>query len=551
MSSIRPIALMGMLSLLGPTAQAGSPDAFVNHQIRQEAFKRSQVMDHLFHMTDVAGPRLTNSPGYRVAAEKIAESAREWGLANVSFETWEPFGRGWSTSYFSAHLVEPQYAPLIGVPMSWTPGTDGVVSGTPVLAILEEGDGLDQRKENLEKFMEEHRGKLAGKIIMMQELQPVEEQTEAPSKRYSDGELAKRAKPDDPVEPLVIDPENFEVPNGRDERRRFFSSAPGYLRQSLWERRRELRNQLHQFLSDEGVALVLHSGFRNNGGTVFPPGGGSHKTDVPTPPPSVALTPEHYNRIVRLIQREIPPKIAVEVRAQFHEGEPFNVVAEIPGGDKKDEVVIIGAHLDDVVYATGATDNAAGCAVMMEAMRILKTLDLKMDRTVRMVLWDGEEQGLLGSEAYVKEHFGDPQSMELKPAHAKVSAYFNLDNGAGKIRGIYLQDNDMVRPLFSSWLGPFRDYGASTVTIRNTGGTDHLSFDAVGIPGFQFIQDPVEYSSRTHHSNMDVYDRVQASDLIQASAIVASFVYHTANHEDLLPRKPLPEPWPEEYRDKD
>ncbi len=551
MSAIRPIALMGVLSLLGSAAQAGAPDAFVNHQIRQEAFKRSQVMDHLFYMTDVAGPRLTNSPGYRVAAEKIAESAREWGLENVAFETWEPFGRGWSTSHFSAHLVEPQYAPLIGVPMSWTPGTDGVVSGTPVLAILEEGDDFDQRKASLEAFIEEFRGKLAGKIVMMKGLQPVLEQTEAPSKRYSDGELAKRSKPDDPVEPYVVDPENFEIPSDREERRRFFSTAPGYLRQSLWERRRELRYQLHEFLSEEGVALVLQPGFRNDGGTVFPPGGGSHKTDVPTPPPSVALTPEHYNRIVRLIQRDIPPKVEVEVRARFHEGQPFNVVAEIPGGAKKDEVVIIGAHLDDVVYATGATDNAAGCAVMMEAMRILKALDLKMDRTVRMVLWDGEEQGLLGSEAYVKKHYGDPQSMELKPDHGKVSAYFNLDNGAGKIRGIYLQDNDMVRSTFSSWLAPFRDYGASTVTIRNTGGTDHLSFDAVGIPGFQFIQDPVEYSSRTHHSNMDVYDRVQASDLIQASAIVASFVYHTANHDELLPRKPLPEPWPEEYRDKD
>ena len=276
---------------------------------------------------------------------------------------------------------------------------------------------------------------------------------------------------------------------------------------------------------------------------------GWHEDKAVEPPPSIALTPEHYNRLARLVERGEACRVEVEVRAQFHEEqEPANVVAEILGGSKADEVVVIGAHFDDVVYSTGATDNATGCAVMMEAMRILKELDLQMDRTVRMVLWTGEEQGLLGSKAYVKEYFGDPQTMDLQPAHAKVSAYYNLDNGTGKIRGVYLQENDMVRPIFRAWLAPFADLGATTLTIRNTGGTDHLSFDQVGIPGFQFIQDPVEYGSRTHHSNMDVYDRVQAGDLMQASAIIASFVYHTANRDELLPRKPLPEAWPVEVR---
>lgn len=209
---------------------------------------------------------------------------------------------------------------------------------------------------------------------------------------------------------------------------------------------------------------------------------------------------------------------------------------------------MIGAHFDDVAYATGATDNAAGCAVMMEALRILKTLDLELDRTVRIALWDGEEQNLYGSTAYVKRHFADPVTMQLKDQHAKLSAYFNLDNGTGKIRGIYLQENDMARPIFSAWLFPFRDLGATTVTIRNTSGTDHLPFNQVGLPGFQFIQDPVEYNSRTHHSNMDVYDRVQAGDLMQAAAIVATFVYQAATRDDLLPRKPLPEPVPEKFR---
>jgi Zn-dependent M28 family amino/carboxypeptidase len=271
----------------------------------------------------------------------------------------------------------------------------------------------------------------------------------------------------------------------------------------------------------------------------------------PLPPPSISLTPEHYNRVVRLVRHGQPATLEVEVEAQMHTDDlaGANVVAEILGSERADELVMIGAHYDDVVYATGATDNAAGCAVMMEVMRILKALELPLDRTVRMVLWTGEEEGLLGSKAYVKEHFGDPRTMELTAEQEKVSAYYNLDNGTGKIRGVYLQGNDMVRPIFNDWLGPFKDHGASTLTIRNTGGTDHLSFDAVGIPGFQFIQDPVEYWSITHHSNMDVYDRVVPADLMQAAAIIATFVYQTANRDEMMPRKPLPEPWPENLQD--
>jgi hypothetical protein len=307
---------------------------------------------------------------------------------------------------------------------------------------------------------------------------------------------------------------------------------------------REFVNKRAQFFKDEGALAVITMGSRNDGGTMFATYGGNNDPKRAVPPPMAVIAAEQYNRIVRLTEAQMPVKLELDLAAQFHEGEKYtyNVIGEIPGRAKRDEVVMIGAHLDSWHGATGATDNAAGSGVMLEAMRILKTLDLKMDRTVRIALWSGEEQGLLGSKAYVKEHFGDPATMELRGEHAKLAGYYNIDNGTGKIRGIYLQGNTMLRPVFESLLAPFKDLGAATVSIRTTGGTDHLSFDAVGLPGFQFIQDPIEYQTRTHHSNMDVYDRIVAEDMKQMSAIVASFVYHTATREEKLARKPLPKP---------
>jgi Zn-dependent M28 family amino/carboxypeptidase len=258
----------------------------------------------------------------------------------------------------------------------------------------------------------------------------------------------------------------------------------------------------------------------------------------------VALAAEHYNRIARMLGRKIPVRLELELRARIHEesADGFNVTASLPGGKKKDETIMVGGHLDSWHGGTGATDNAAGCAVMIEALRILKALNLQMDRSIRIGLWDGEEHGFLGSRGYVKQYLADRESMAVKADHARFSGYFNVDNGGGKIRGVYLQGNDMMRPIFEAWLEPFRDLGATTVSIRNTGGTDHLVFDEVGLPGFQFIQDPLDYSTRTHHSNMDTYERIQPGDLMQASAIVASFVYHAATRPEMLPRKPLPKP---------
>ena len=538
---------------MGAVAVAQSPDLMVVHRIKHEAFENSQVMETLFQMTDVHGPRLTNSPGFDSAAAWVVEQSEAWGLDNVAIEPWGEFGRGWSTSRFSAHLIEPQYAPLIGVPLAFTPGTDGVVSGTPVFAPYHRRDEHEDRVAELDRYMDKWRGKLQGQMVLLSEPKHLTPETKAASHRLSSSELSDKSKASDPVENYTVDPENISYPDNDYDRKRYRAHAPSWAWKALREQRRELSNRLNEFLVAEGVALVIRPPYRGVDGTLFPSGAGSRKMEDTSPPPSISLATEHYNRIIRLLQHGEPVTVEIEVEAEILTDDLIgdNVVAEIKGTSKSDEVVIIGAHLDDVVYATGTTDNAAGSAVMMEAMRILKTLDLPMDRTVRMVLWSGEEQGLLGSKAYVAEHYGDPRTMKLKGDHEKVSAYYNLDNGTGKIRGIYLQGNDMARPIFSSWLGPFRDYGASTVTIRDTGSTDHAAFDAIGIPGFQFIQDPVEYNSKTHHSNMDVYDRAVPADLMQASAIIATFVYQTANRDELIPRKLAPEPWPENLQHLD
>jgi hypothetical protein len=429
--------------------------------------------------------------------------------------------------------VEPQYAPLIGFPLAWSNGTNGKVSGEPVIAVI-------ATEADLEKW----KGKLKGKIVMLDAVRDLSPRSTPIYKRYTEAELAERAMAADPGAPL------FQRPPDASPNPAAATPTPEEARGRI-ESMRRFRLKVQRYLIDEGVVLAIRNG-RGEEGTVFGQQAGAYELKDPVSIPTVALTPEHYNRIARLLQKKVPVKVEIEYEASVSPDsqESFNVVGEIPGTSKKDEIVMIGGHLDSWHGGTGATDNAAGCAVAMEVVRILKSLNLKMDRTVRIGLWSGEEEGLLGSKAYVKKHFGDPETMKLLPEHAKLDAYYNLDNGTGKIRGIYMQGNDMVRPIFEAWLAPFRDLGATTVTNRKTGGTDHLSFDNVGLPGFQFIQDEIEYESRTHHSNMDVYDRLQKGDLMQASAIMAAFVYQTANREEMMPRKPLPKPQPAR-RDRD
>jgi hypothetical protein len=503
-------------------------DLSVINRIKAEAFDNSKVMDDMFYLTDVDGPRLTGSPGYKAAADWVVQRMTEYGL-QAKEEKWGPFGRGWANKHFEAHMIEPQYQPLIGVPLAWTGSTDGVVTGEPMSVTI-----------RAEADLEKYKGKLKGKVILMADPRQLPFRTEAPGHRYTNEELAQEAAAPPPREPFGFrgGPRGGQPPASPEEAR------------ARRDEQRKLQDRIGEFLKEEG-ALVLLSSSRGDGGTIFAQSGGSYDPKKPVAIASVVLTAEHYNRIARLMEHKIPVKLQFNIQNEIFENEldSVNVIAEIPGGRKKDEVVMLGAHLDSWHGGTGATDNAAGSAVVMEASRILKSLNLTMDRTVRMALWSGEEEGLLGSRAYVKEHFGDRETMKLAAEHSKLAGYFNFDNGTGKIRGIYLQGNDMARPIFEAWLAPFKDLGASVVSIRNTGGTDHQSFDAVGLPGFQFIQDPIEYDTRTHHSNMDVFDHVQAGDLMQASAIMASFVYNAAMRDEMLPRKPLPKPQPARRRE--
>jgi len=504
---------------------------YVVHQIKQEAMQNSKVMDHVFWLTDVNGHRLTNSPGFTKAAEWVKKRLSEYGVDEVKFEKWGEFGRGWTFHNFSAHLLEPAYSPLIGYPNAWTGSTDGPVEAEVIMAPV-----------RVEADFAKWKGKLKGKMIVMEPERTVGLHTLTRGRRYADSDLAAEAMAPDPAPTSLqfgLNPPTTPggVPAG---------GVPGGGREAA----RQARAKLHQFFIDEGVAAIFMPSYRSEAGTVFAGSGSSQDVKAPVPPPIVSLTIEHYNRIARLLANKVPVKIKLDVKTEFFDKtqEAFNVIAEIKGTKRPDEVVMVGAHLDSWHGATSATDNAVGCAVAMEVLRIIKTLNLKTDRTVRLALWSGEEQGLFGSRAYVKEHFGDTTTMKLKPDHAKLQAYFNLDNGAGKVRGVYLQGNDMLRPIFEAWLSPFKDYGANTLTIRNTGSTDHVSFNSLGLNGFQFIQDPLEYFATTHHSNMDVYDYVPKSDMMQAAAIISSFVYHASTRDEMLPRKPLPPPQPATQR---
>ena len=502
-------------------SKADAPDLAVIHQIKAEAFQNSKVMDHEFYLSEVYGPRLTNSPGYQAAGDWVVKRLKEYGLTNVHEEPWGPFGRSWTYTHYSASMIEPQYQPLIGFPLAWTPGTNGAVQGDAILAPI-----------STEADFARYKGQLRGKIVLTMPLKAISMSTQPMAHRLTEDELRARVQTPDPSQLG-----NFLRPP---------TAGPPPPAQPT----PQFRNKMNQFLKDEGALVVLQYGYNGDGGTVFAAAGGSRDPKDPTPPPMVAITPEHYNRIGRLLQHSMPVKLEFDIRARFIDSptNSFNVVGEIEGGRKKDEFVMLGAHLDSWHGGTGATDNGTGSSVAIEAVRILKALNLKMDRTVRIALWSGEEQGLLGSQAYVLEHFADRTTMQTKPEYAKLSAYYNDDSGTGRFRGIGVMGNDQAAPIFEAWLQPFHDLDATVVggvtaaDTKRPGGTDHTSFDYVGLPGFGFIQDPMEYQTRTHHSNMDVYDRVQPGDLMQGSAIMASFVYLTATREQMMPRKPMPKP---------
>lgn len=518
-------------------------------RIKDEGMNRSQVMNTLSYLSDVIGPRLTGSPNMKRANEWTRDQLTKWGLQNSHLEAWGPFGQSWVLKDFAAEVVAPQTIPLIAYPKAWSPGLN-LPNGEVVY--------IDAKDESdLQRF----KGKLRGKIILTNSLREVKAHFDAQGKRLTEKEL--------------LDLANSPEPGAQGGGNRMLNSPmfAAFMKNQLFS------VEKLQFFSDEGAALLIDPS-QGDGGTIFVSGasvpqamddsspmatlrsmfmGRVHPYDKNAPKivPQIVVAVEHYNRLVRMIQAGEKVQMKVSLAAEFNDKDlmAYNTAAEIPGGDKADELVMIGGHMDSWHSGTGATDNGAGVAVAMEAVRILQALNLKPRRTIRVALWSGEEQGLLGSQAYVAQHFGKiDESEEASFArmigsggaaknftrgaeYDKLSAYYNLDNGTGKIRGVYLQGNEAVRNLFRQWLAPFRDMGATTLSISNTGGTDHLSFDAIGLPGFQFIQDQVEYDTRTHHSNQDVFDRIQGDDLKQAATIMAAFLYNTAMQDEKLPRK--------------
>jgi carboxypeptidase Q len=550
MKRLAALLLLLTISLLAPGASSQDRvDLSVIDRIKSEAFEHSQVMDILYNITDLRGPRLTASPGFDDAAQWALERMRKDGLANVHSEKWGPFGRSWSLEQSSVELITPRYTQMVAIPLAWSAPTNGPVTAEVVLAPFTAGfrDGPKKFDEALKAYRAQWSGKLRGKILLFDGPHVPHPQSTAPFHRLTAEELSDMARAPTPAPKLHAKSiDELHWPDNPDEMGKFFGSLPDALMDQLFDFYDRAVADRADFLAKEGVAGVLLEDNRAHAGMVFAEAAGSFKSSHAMAPPSFVLTAEQYDRIARLVEAKPETKSPVSVRVSLqaassdHDVDAMNLVAEIPGGSKKDEVVMIGAHFDSWHSGTGATDNGAGSAVMMEVMRILKSLNLKLDRTVRIGLWSGEEQGIFGSRAYVKQHFGDPATMKLEPEHAKLSGYFNLDNGSGKISGVYLQSHDAMRPYFEAWLAPFRDQGVTTVTIRDTGGTDHLSFNAVGLPGFQFIQDPLDYGTITHHSSMDTYDHAIPEDLMQAAAVIAAVVYQAANQKEMLPRRVLP-----------
>src|ERR1043166_2297366 len=569
-------------------------------RIRDEGLNHSQVMQTLSYLTDVIGPRLTGSPNLKRANEWTRDKMTSWGLTNAHLEAWGPFGRGWSLKRFSVQVIDMHAIPLIAAPKAWSPGFEKPFTAEVVY--------LDAKNDS---DLEKYKGKLKGAIVLASPARPMGARFEPLASRMVESNLLRlanagatdsRGLPTRNFDPNTVPTNTPQIGGtfGRTSSRGSSGSdtppSTNSTRSTSGPGQRgnfaanSFSSRALSFLAKEQAALVMTASSQGDGGTLFVaqasiPGAERRDTNAPATasrqspwstnapaiPAQVAVATEDYNRLVRMIQQGEKLKMAVDFQAQFHNDDlmAYNTIAEIPGSDLKDELVMIGAHMDSWHSGTGATDNGAGVAATMEAVRILKALNLQPRRTIRIGLWTGEEEGLLGSRAYVGKHFGyytnitngvsvrsprdesngprrrfgstnsTPRKLVRGSEYEKFSAYFNLDNGTGKIRGVYMQSNEGVRPIFRKWLQPFYDLGAETLTYNNTGGTDHQSFDAIGLPGFQFIQDPIDYWTRTHHSNEDVYDRIQSDDMKQAATIMAAFLYNASTLDEKLPRKAL------------
>jgi hypothetical protein len=584
MSVIARLMLCQADSVLAQEVPASSRTNDAIARIIDEGMNHSQAMTNLSYLCDVIGPRLTGSPNLKHANEWTRDKLASWGLTDAHLEAWGPFGRGWTLQKFSAQLVEPQATGLIAYPNAWSAGFE-----QPLVADVVYFDA--RTNADLKKF----EGKLKGAIVLA-------------------GPMREVNAPFAPIGRRLVETNLLALANAgesRDGRARFQSpdqfggtNSPSRGPGAFGRRGRGFPGRFLPFLAREGAALVVNESSSGDGGAVFvtsasvPRPGSETNTDsgfsfgsdfgpnatnlirawatnAHTIPPQITVAAEDYNRMARMIQQGEKLKMAVDLKVKFNDDDlmAYNTVAEIPGTDLKDEIVMLGAHMDSWHSGTGATDNGAGVAATMEAVRIISALKLKPRRTIRIALWSGEEEGLMGSKAYVTEHFGyftnetraiaaasskkeagssegastnsttntESRKLVRGPEYDKLSIYFNLDNGAGKIRGVYLQGNEALRPIFRRWLEPFRDMGAETLTLSNTGSTDHISFDTIGLPGLEFLQDPLDYMTRTHHSNEDVFDRIQGDDLKQAATIIAAFVYDAAMADDKMPRKPLVE----------
>ncbi len=526
-----------------------SVDLSMYQRIRSEGLNNSHVMEFAGALMDDIGERLTASPNAMKANEWTRDTLTKMGLENAHLEDWGEFGLGWQQLNTWARMVTPDTAVLILQATPWSPATPGPVTGDVVFVSIQSEKDLDQYK-----------GKLAGKIVLFGTMRDVPPEDKALFERYSEQDLEQLAE--------------FPVSANAGG-----LSAEMQARLRAYLERTKLIDRIAQFFADEKVAAVIEpsrdgKNGGGSGGTFFDDNGATlgrtpYIADKRVKIPTAVAAIESYGRLYRLTQDHVPVSVEINIDTKFtgdHE-HGYNTIAEIPGTDPKlkDQVVMLGGHLDSWIAGTGATDNGAGTIVAMEAVRILKALNVKPRRTIRIALWTGEEQGIFGSRGYCRDHFGSaklstapdqvnlPEYMrrvvgplEVKPEQKLITAYFNVDNGTGKIRGIYTQGNAAIAPIFRQWIAPLKDLGVTTVTERNTGGTDHLSFDAVGIPGFQFIQDMLDYESQTHHSNNDVYERLQASDLKQIATVEAIFVYNAAMRDQMLPRKPLPAPDQEE-----
>jgi hypothetical protein len=517
---------------------ASSVDTTTLSAIKEEALERSEVMKTLSYLTDVYGPRLTWSPEYREAAQWTSSKLKEWGLQNVHYENWAPVGKGWTLKKFSAQVTAPRAFPLEAYPKAWSPSLKGTVEGEVV-----------QFKASLESEFEKYKGKLKGAIVLLDNARPLNAHFAPDAKRLTDSALVKLANADVASSRMMIDSSMMQY---------YINMMQTSAKKIAFCQKEGAAVLLKNASGDDGTVFTgeAESGYVPKGlSDLFSPANSAYGEKAPPVVPQVSIASENYNRIIRMIEKGQKVRMAVTLDvAMTKPDSAFNIVAEIPGTDLKDEIVMIGGHFDSWHAGTGATDNASGSSVCLEAVRILQKLGLKPRRTIRIGLWGGEEQGLFGSRAYVSKHFAEQEGDFLssmmgrggailkKGEFEKFSVYFNNDNGTGKVRGVYMQGNEAVRPIFREWLAKYNDPTAQTLSLSNTSGTDHLSFDGVGLPGFQFIQDPIDYDTRTHHSNQDVWDRAQEGDLKQASAIMAIFAYNAAMQDAKFPRKPVAPP---------